>query len=339
MSETFQSVVYSGVEAQREAMADLLSEVGHQLQGADGGPRHADGDGDDGYVAQAEGLVHDDVAAAKEMLDRASGAVQDTEATMFGVPQDDASAAKDFFGELLGKIQGADKHAEGDPADAFYSTASDPQFVTPSGGDPADAFYSTASDPQFVTPSGDGFLPHPAPGTSPVPIAPPAFAPPAAAGSAGISLGDILALAGETAQATTAVANAASMARYPYGVPVGVPTYGVPVGVGVMGPTGPGYGYGEPVESIHRHRMGRFAHERPVIFLIALAAILYFLFLSEDSIWEKVSSTGSKSKKHDKVETFTEEIHTKRESVLGKPTFPSAPSPAPAEASSPAPMP
>ena len=322
MSETFQSVVYSGVEAESEAIHDLLSEVGHQLQGADAhGHRHADGD--DGYVAQAESVLHDDAAVVEEILGTASGKIQDVESDMNDVLRDDDDAAKDLLGEILGKSQGDEPGADQHRAAARGTDAAAPR--RPHTGNryaesDAEAFYSTASDPQFLQPTDDGFLPYPYPssGTSPVPVVQTGFTPPAP-GSAGITLGDILSVVGETAQATTAVANAASIASYHPAVPVGV---GVPVvGVGYVPTYGP-EGWGPSDGDMHRHGVGRFAHERPVIFLLAFAAILYFLFLSEDSVWEKVLHSGTKSKKHDKVETFTEEIHTKRESVLGKPTFP-----------------
>ena len=72
---------------------------------------------------------------------------------------------------------------------------------------------------------------------------------------------------------------------------------------------------------IHGHAK-RFAHERPVLFLLALGAALYFIFFKQDSLFETVLHTGTKTRKHDKVETFTEEVHTKREAVVGKPVFP-----------------
>ena len=69
-------------------------------------------------------------------------------------------------------------------------------------------------------------------------------------------------------------------------------------------------------------RVGVAFREKPILFLVGLAAVMYLVFVRDDGLWNTVTSTGGKTRKHDKVETFTEEIHTKRESVLGKPTFP-----------------
>ena len=78
----------------------------------------------------------------------------------------------------------------------------------------------------------------------------------------------------------------------------------------------------ERPHGIHGHRFGAFAHEKPALFLLILGIAAYFIFFRENSVFETVLLTGNKSRKHDKVETITEEIHTRRESVLGKPTFP-----------------
>lgn len=72
---------------------------------------------------------------------------------------------------------------------------------------------------------------------------------------------------------------------------------------------------------VHGHARA-FAHERPVLFLLALGVALYFIFFKQDSLFETVLHTGTKTRRHDKVETVTEEVHTKREAVIGKPVFP-----------------
>jgi hypothetical protein len=98
---------------------------------------------------------------------------------------------------------------------------------------------------------------------------------------------------------------------------------GIAGGVHPAYPVGHGGGHDEPeAQPSYGQRVGVAFREKPILFLVGLAAVMYLVFVRDDGLWNTVTSTGGKTRKHDKVETFTEEIHTKRESVLGKPTFP-----------------
>ena len=342
--ETFQSVVHGGIEAEGEAVSELLGGVLHQLRGADGGDDGEMSPDNTGYLDNASDVGADntsDVGADEGSGYEEEGANEGYE------PSEARGESSGVMADILSSLN-LDKGADDEPSVVIIEgsgsdDSSDAGGGSGSGGGSDGGSPSSSSSPSTSkhkqghhgtharkkvhhAEGDDGYEPFPSPteGPSPVPLVSPEESgyTPTSEGT-GVNLGDILTAVGETANATAAVAGAvAASNEHPIEAPIRAPL------IPVAPPQAPWFseeGEGGDEMGLHHQMHGhakRFAHERPVLFLLALGAALYFIFFKQDSLFETVLHTGTKSRKHDKVETFTEEVHTKREAVIGKPVFP-----------------
>lgn len=361
---TFQSVVHGGIEAEGEAVGDLLSSVLHQLRGADrmpDGVGYIEGGSDNtGYEDSGDNTGYadntSDVGADNASDVGADDTGYEEEGAGTGYEQENGSGdSSGVMSDILSSLN-LDKGADDEPSVIILEGSGDTDDSGDAGGGSGSGGGSDGGSPSSSQSKGkhkggkqghhathgkkkqhhaegdDGYESFPTTsdaGVSPVPLVSPdesGYVPAATPEpvGVGVNLGDILTAVGETANATAAVAGAVTASKVH---PI-VPPPGLPVPVAPPPPPWFNEEGEESGEGFHHRMHGHakaFAHERPVLFLLALAAALYFIFFKQDSLFETVLHTGTKSRKHDKVETFTEEVHTKREAVIGKPVFPGQP--------------